>query len=446
MTRRPTTAMAVLTGAALAASTTATAWAAPPDHAKGRGGGPPAAEDSYPVDGDFTDTWTRTAAATWELDDSNTLPLLEESPVEPMSDEVWVWDTWPLTGLDTRTENVRGWKIAFSLTADKDLDFVERHWTAEIGYFISRDGRDWQYQGDLFPEDVDPPGQREWAGSSVIVGDRVYHYYTASGTEGAADGDLEYFRQRLAVASARIVAGPDGVEFTDWTDHEIIAAADGELYQSLEQSAGSPIIYGFRDPWVFRNPDDGEIYMLFEGNTPGARAECDEDDLGPGPYPPLEEGAGFYNGNIGLAASEGGSMTEFELLPPIMSANCVNQQLERPHATFRGGDVYLWTITHKFTFAPALQDTGSDALVGFVGPSLRSDYEPLNGSGLVLSNPPENNTQSYSWYVMPGGFVESFLDNVEGEYIGSLGGTAKIAIQGQARTKLVKVFDTPFIR
>ena len=255
-----------------------------------------------------------------------------------------------------------------------------------------------------------------------------------------------------SLASARVVAGPDGVTFTDWSDHTIIAEADGDLYQTLEQSQAGPIIYAFRDPWVFRNPSDGQIYMLFEGNTAGETVTCDQTDAGvgdPGDYgysgsSSVATEAKYYNGNIGLARSTG-PMDHFELLAPIMEANCVNQQLERPHLTFRGKNVYLWTITHKFTFVPSLQEVGADGLIGWVGSSIRSDYEPLNGTGLVLANPPSNNTQAYSWYVMPGMFLESFIDNVQGDYVGSLAPTVKLSVTGQDRTKIANIFDTPYI-
>lgn len=419
----------------------------------------PRTQDSYTVWDDYTDSWTRQDALSIELDEDNTLPLLQELPVEIITDEAWIWDSWPLTNLDTRTVSYKGWDVLFSLTADRDLDFVERHWTAHIGYSVSRDGKSWAYQGDLFPAEVDPPGQREWAGSAILVGDRVYVYYTASGEEGAADDEPEYFTQKLAVASAKINADKNGVWFSDWSEHEVIGEADGEMYQTLEQSLAGPIIYGFRDPWVFRNPQDGMVYMLFEGNTAGEALDCgnagngDNGNGGYEPYAasearvasvPVSPQAKYYNGNIGLAVSTG-SMTDFELLPPIMNANCMNQQLERPHAVFRGGNVYLFTISHKFTFAPNLQEKGVDGLFGFVGPSIRSDYIPLNQSALVLANPPENNTQAYSWYTMPGFFVEAFLDNVQGEYAGTLTNTVKVNVKRKTETEITKIFDTPFI-
>lgn len=79
------------------------------------------------------------------------------------------------------------------------------------------------------------------------------------------------------------------------------------------------------------------------------------------------------------------------------------------HYVFDDGRWYLLTISHEFTFAPGLE--GPDALYGFVGDSMYGDYEPLNGSGLVIANPEEAPFQAYSWLAMPQGddlLVESF--------------------------------------
>jgi len=81
---------------------------------------------------------------------------------------------------------------------------------------------------------------------------------------------------------------------------------------------------------------------------------------------------------------------------------------------------------------------------GFVGNGVRSDYQPMNRSGLALGSPtdlnlPANNPsgslsaqqngrqfQAYSHYVQPGGLVQSFIDNVNGVRGGSLSPTVKI--------------------
>jgi levansucrase len=372
---------------------------------------------TYAPEDEFTAVWSRAQALKVMRDPTNTKPRIPpDFPV--MSDDVWVWDTWPLTNLNTRPVRYKGWHVIFSLTAPRTVPFGDRHWWARIGYFYSRDGSSWRYGGHLFPR-RSPFGSREWAGSAVIVGNQVNAFYTASGGDGNEPGERANPLQRLAHASGRIHADDDGVWFTGFRNHRIIAEPEGRMYQTLEQSQAGPIIYAFRDPFVFRDPADGQVYLLFEGNSGGEAGThtCGPRELGPVPpghqVPPESR---FYTGNIGLAEARGANLRRWRLLPPLLSANCVNQQTERPHLVIEDGQYYLFTISHTFTFAPGL--TGPDGLYGFIGPSLRSDYDPLNASGLVLGNPADAPVQQYSEYVMPNWLVESFIDTLPGEIFG----------------------------
>jgi levansucrase len=268
----------------------------------------------------------------------------------------------------------------------------------------------------------------------------------ASGRDNPPRVDPTDPLQRLATASGEIHADASGVWFTGFRDHKIILEPDGRLYQTLAQSQSGPIIYAFRDSFVFRDPADDEVYMLFEGNS-GGRAgthTCGPRELGP--VPPghtVPADARFYTGNIGLARSLGADMRRWELLPPLLSANCVNQQTERPHLVIERGAYYLFTISHTFTFAPGL--TGPDGLYGFVGKSLRSDYRPLNASALVLGNPADAPVQQYSEYVMPNWLVESFIDTLPGEIFGgTLAPTLRIEVEG-SNTYFVEQLDYGFI-
>ena len=372
---------------------------------------------TYAPQDDYTDVWSRAQALKVMRDPTNTKPRIPpDFPV--MSNEVWVWDTWPLTNLNTRPVRYQGWHVIFSLTAPRTVPFGDRHWWARIGYFYSRDGSSWRYGGDLFPQ-RSPFGSREWAGSTVLVGNQVNAFYTASGGDGNEPGERANPLQRLAHASGRIHADANGVWFTGFRNHRIIAEPDGRMYQTLAQSQAGPIIYAFRDPFVFRDPADGQVYLLFEGNSGG---EAGSHTCGPrelGPIPPghaVPPDSRFYTGNIGLAEATGANLRRWRLLPPLLSANCVNQQTERPHLVIEDESYYLFTISHTFTFAPGL--TGPDGLYGFHGPSLRSDYDPLNAGGLVLGNPADAPVQQYSEYVMPNWLVESFIDTLPGEIFG----------------------------
>jgi levansucrase len=389
----------------------------------------PAAAQQFDPEDDFTATWQRADALKVRLDPTNTKPRIPaDFPV--MNNQVWVWDTWPLVDLEGRPVRYKGWHVIFSLVAPRNIGFAQRHQVATIGWFISRDGKSWDYQGDVFPGGRTAAlGTRQWAGSATLVGRTVHMFYTASGTreglpfeEALNDEDWLFTdtEQRIAHATARIEVDDDGPFFRGqrFSNHSIVAQADGEMYQTEEQSrvgqpGGSPIIYAFRDPFLFRDPEDEQIYLIFEGNTAGRAGDyrCTRRDLGPLPpghqVPPESN---LYTGNIGLASVSGRNLNDVELLPPLLSANCTNQQTERPHVVIHDGGYYLFTISHTGTYAPGL--TGPDGVYGFLGGSIRSDYEPLNGSALVLGNPADAPFQQYSEYVMPNLLVESFIDEV----------------------------------
>jgi levansucrase len=433
----------LLTGTAAVVPTVASAAPAGTDDAR------IAARASYKPKDNFTATWKRADALKVRSDSTNTSPLIPaDFPV--MTDDVWIWDTWPMTNVSTNVVTYNGWHVIFSLTAPRNIFFGDRHWQARIGFFYSRDAKSWKYGGDLFPAGYSL-GSREWAGSTIVRGNEVQAFYTASGRDNGGIDPTDAL-QRLATASGKIHADKRHVWFTGFRNHKIIAEPDGQKYQTIEQSQAGPIIYAFRDPFVFRNPDDGRTYILFEGNTGGVAGsyQCKARDLGqlpPGHTVPAD--ARYYTGNIGLLEATSSNLRNWRLLPPILSANCVNQQTERPHLVFRNGNVYLFTISHTFTFAPGL--TGPDGVYGFVGPSLRSDYRPLNASALVLGNPPEQRLQQYSHYVMPNLLVESFIDTIftqPGEqgpvYGGTLAPTLRLDIRGQ-RSYVVEQLDYGYI-
>jgi levansucrase len=408
---------------------------------------------TYAPEDDFTAAWTRAQALKVRPDPTNTKPRIPaDFPV--MTEDVWIWDTWPLTNMQSKPISYRGWSIIFSLTAPRNVPFGDRHWYARIGYFYSRNARDWTYGGQLFPGAI-RFGSREWAGSTVLTGDEVHVFYTASGGDDAPPGERNNPLQRLATASGTIHADSRGVWFTGLRNNKIIAEPEGEMYQTLGQSQSGPIIYAFRDPFVFTDPADGSTYMLFEGNTAGVAGEyrCQPRDLGhlpPGHVVPDE--SRFYTGNIGLARARNANLRRWRLLPPLLSANCTNQQTERPHLVIEDGNYYLFTISHKFTFAPGIDDPDRanlpDGVYGFLGNSLRSDYRALNGSGLVLGNPADAPVQQYSEYVMPNWLVESFVDTVPGPdgdiFGGTLAPTLRLEVDGDT-TYFVEQLDYGFI-
>lgn len=374
----------------------------------------------------------------------------------------YVWDTWPLVGTDNQLAKIDGYYVMFMLSVPdtfngQALPPGKRHDIATIRFVYSKDGVSWKDGGYAFdnPAGLNPHvvlGSRNWAGSALLKDGQVYLYYTATGIEGekttpqslparqltvpltsgtlvpdagaSPQSSCSYgcttsgisFQQRLALAVGTLKGDDSGVKVSGGFTHKIILEPDGALYQTEAQSKGG-IIYSFRDPWIFKDPKDGNFYLLFEGNTGGNgdQQTCKPENIGDAAFAStvtLPADAKYFNGNIGLARAVGNDLTRWELLPPLLNANCVNQQTERPHLVFQDGKYYLFTDSHKFTFSsvPGLRDRGVDGVYGFVGNALRSAYKPLNDSGLVINNPVQQPYQAYSWWITQDKVTISFID------------------------------------
>ena len=377
-------------------------------------------------------SWTRSEAAKIKLSEETRIPVLYS--VSPMSEEVWVWDSWILRNPDGSPARIHGHYLLFSLTADRSLAPEDRHNNARIGYWISKNGKDWRFKGPVFKE-TESLGSRQWSGSAVYKNGKVYLFYTAVGRKNNPWVSME---QRLALAEGNLVEDGDGVSLKDWSPHQVILEAEGRYYQTDAQSVydpqhpdrrtaspgpegarddgGNDIIYSFRDPWYFEDPKTGMSMLLFAANTPGTSAEksCQNASLGDPDAAINKEipaGAVQYNGSVGLAvAPDPGNLFVWERRPAILNAECVNQQLEVPRFVFKDGKYYLFTASHIFTFANALKPVGLDALYGFVADDLTGNYEPLNGSGLVLGNPENEPMETFAWVVLRDGLVISYVN------------------------------------
>ncbi|WP_226023345.1 glycoside hydrolase family 68 protein [Halomicrobium salinisoli] len=338
--------------------------------------------------------WSRDHAAALERTDDAVAPVFYPPESDPAED-VHVWDTWLLRDRRGRIAEVDGYRVAFHLTAPADLLPGKRHDVATIRYSYSPDGHSWEMGEPVFES---PLGQRQWAGSALYDDGDLYVFYTAAGRAG--DEDLTYDQRVVGAGGGRVETGDDGLAVTGPWEHQVLVEPDGERYEREDQSRG--MTYTFRDPWFYEDPETGTTHLLFEANVPvpeGSDA-CGGD---------ADQQA--FNGCVGLAESPSGDPLEWELREPILDAVCVNQELERPHVLRRDGRYYLFVSSHRHTFAPGLD--GFDALYGFVADSLRGDYEPLNGSGLVVTNPENAPYQSYSWMVLPHGdeaLVQSFFN------------------------------------
>jgi hypothetical protein len=136
------------------------------------------------------------------------------------------------------------------------------------------------------------------------------------------------------------------------------------------------------------------------------------------------------------------SAAGWALCPPVISADGLNNEFERPHVVHLAGLYYLFWSTQRHVFEPA-GARGPTGLYGMVSSQLLEGWKPLNGTGLAFANPERAPAQSNSWFVLPDLTVASFIDNWGGGSPRRFGGTfapfVRLGLQGsthRARTRV----------
>ena len=316
------------------------------------------------------------------------IPLIGRADAEPAIDYLHLWDLWPIETVDGDIVRVDGAELWVIMSAPRSLHPDDRHHVARLRLMkVGEDG--WSDLGDLLPEGLNP-GAREWAGSTVYDPEtgRLILFYTAAGRRGDTKPSYE---QRLFQVEGRLIVESGAVRTADWKTPFENIISDDLNYVVARQAEGVPgFIKAFRDPAHFRDPADGASYLLFTAS--------------------LKQSASDFNGAIGIARASGGDLLSWELLPPLISADELNNELERPVMRFVDGRYYVFWSTQRRVFAPD-GPSGPNGLYGMVAESLFGPYRPLNGTGLVVCNPAAEPFQAYSWWVTKDLEVIGFVDS-----------------------------------
>ncbi len=324
--------------------------------------------------------------------DVASIPCIGEADINAIDDGRYYWDQCPILDAHGVPSSRDGWELWIALSAPVSAVPTSRHETARLR-LLSRDDQDqWLDHGNLLPDEF-CPGSREWAGCGVLNdNDDLTLHYTAAGTRGETKAS---FRQRLFAAAAKLVRENDSVRTDRWRDLGETVSADGQIYERADQLEGEPgLIKAFRDPFFFVDPADGQKHLIFSACS--AQAATDKNAL------------------IGIA-TEALSNSGWELCFPLVNADGVTNEMERPHIICHAGLYYLFWSTHGWTMATTIK--APTGLYGMVSRSLLGPYEPLNGSGLVAANPLSQPYQAYSWWVAQDLSVSSFVDMLDGEVI-----------------------------
>lgn len=313
-------------------------------------------------------------------------PLIGEADVVPLADGLGVWDAWPVQEADgTPWSSGAGDTLWMALAAPRFADPDDRHGHARIHLFLRR-GTRWTHLGPAMPDGF-APGSREWSGSAVIEADgrALTLYFTAAGRRGET---AVSFEQRLFAARATLRLEGERAALTDWRDLREIITRDPAHYMTTQGGGVIGAIKAFRDPAYFRDPADGRHYLFFAASLAGSQSA--------------------FNGVVGVATAPADAPSSWRSLPPVISADSLNNELERPHIIYHDGRYYLFWSTQSHVFHP--ENTGPTGLYGMVSSRLLDGWTPLNSTGLVFANPPQAPAQAYSWLVLPDLSVTSFVD------------------------------------
>ena len=325
-------------------------------------------------------SWTRRHLDLLAETPATTAPVIghPQPRVLPHED---VWDMWPVQEANGRPAVVTGRELWMALSAPALGHPEERHDLARLR-LLTRDGDGWTALGHVFTDGM-APGSREWSGSAVRRPDgTVSVFYTAVGRRGEAR--LTY-SQSVVEARARLITEPGRIRLERPAEYREILRSDGHTYLPTGGVDGGPgRIRAFRDPYRFRDPADGHEHLVVAASV----AWRDR-----------------FMGAVALASLWSGG---WALRPPLIVADGINHEIERPHIVVHDSSYYLFVATQRHSFHPP--DGAPTGMYGFVAPTLTGPYAPLNGSGLVIQNPSAQPDQAYAWLALPDHRVVSFLN------------------------------------
>ncbi|WP_344946823.1 glycoside hydrolase family 68 protein [Sphaerisporangium flaviroseum] len=325
--------------------------------------------------------WTRRHLGGLTESAATTAPVVPSWPAPRVLPSDDVWDLWPVQEEDGTPSIVLGLELWMALAAPATGHPEERHGRARLR-LLGRGGDGWTDLGHVFADGASLGG-REWSGSAVRRPDgTVSVFYTAAGGRGEP---RPTFSQRVAEARPRLLTGDGVVTLEKDADHREILRSDGRTYLPADETEGAPGgIRAFRDPGWFRDPADGSEHLLVAASVP------------------------WHDGFMGAIALAGARPGGWSLGPPLLVADGVNHEIERPHVVVHDSTYYLFFVTQHHAFHP--RGSAPTGLYGFAAPALTGPYRPLNGSGLVIRNPPAHPDQAYAWLVLADLRVVSFLN------------------------------------
>ena len=161
----------------------------------------------------------------------------------------YVWDLWIV-------QEGRDYHI-FYLQASRSLEDPNlRHWNVSIGHAVSQDLKNWFVLPDALSPNKEPSWDdyTTWTGSIIFRQGLWYMLYT--GGSRFENGQV----QRIGLATSK--------DLTHWERHSEnpVIEADSRWYELLSQNPNQEQVW--RDPYIFKHPDDGDYHSLITARIP----------------------------------------------------------------------------------------------------------------------------------------------------------------------------------
>ncbi|CAH1857337.1 glycoside hydrolase family 68 protein [Convivina praedatoris] len=344
-----------------------------------------------------------------------------------------IWDSWPVQNPTTgQVSNWNGYQLVMAMMGVPNQN--DNHVYLLYNKYGDNELSHWKNAGPIFGYNATAVSQ-EWSGSSLVNPDgSVQVFYTQVDT---SDANLNH--QKLATATLNLIEKDGEIVVDSVENNHILFEGDGYYYQSYNQwratNRGADNI-AMRDPHIIED-SDGSRYLAFEAatgvqnyqgynqifnwkNYGGDTAQNLKDFFRLLSDEDMKSRATWANAAIGLLklSDNDKNPTVSELYTPLLTANMVSDEIERPDIIKIGDKYYLFADTrlnrgsNDDAWQKANLAVGDNvAMVGYVSDRLTGGYVPLNNSGVVLtSSVPANwRTATYSYYAVP---VEGHSDRV----------------------------------
>ncbi|MDF2564632.1 MAG: Levansucrase [Massilibacillus sp.] len=337
-----------------------------------------------------------------------------------------VWDSWPLQNPDGTVAEYNGYHFVFAMAGRPNTN--ENYLYMFYQKVGEKSLESWKNAGRIFAgvdlsnsnDSVLKNQTQEWSGSAYKLGNKIRLFYTSFSdkqSNGASD-----FNQVLSTAQIDVDTNSSNVSIRDVDDQKSIFSGDGKNYQSIEQFRAEGFFNsgdnrGLRDPHYVE--DNGHKYLVFQANTGTATGYQEYRSLYNKVYYGGDDTYFSNSKNSLLARADKNSVIranaaigiielndDFTLkrdMKPLLTANLVTEETERPNVVKINGKWYLFAITKGYTERVDGFNGDDNYMIGYVSDNLTGPYKPLNSSGLVLASTESFNsrTYTYSYYGIP---------------------------------------------